>query len=38
MGGLGHFADLRGGCREREGGVFEAGGVGDTPMHTMKVI
>ena len=32
-GGLGKFADLKGGCQERGGGGF-CGGV-DTPMHTM---
>ena len=39
-GGLGQFADLRGGgLGTKEGsGVFEGEGVADTPMHTMIAI
>ena len=34
-GGLGQYADLRGGLARKRGGAFE-GGV-DTPMHTMTI-
>ena len=34
-GGLGQFADLRGGAWQERGVVFLTGGEGDTPVHTM---
>ena len=38
-GGLGQFANLRGGglARKKGGGIFEGGGGVDTPLHTMPM-